>query len=98
MLKMNANCLPLVLMLMLAWLPTRAEQRSLTQDWRFLPGDVQGAEQAAFNDGAWRKVVVPHDWSIMDKADGTAPFDRNAVAGQDSCRNSNNRLICANNR
>ncbi|MDP9423590.1 MAG: DUF4982 domain-containing protein [Pseudomonadota bacterium] len=61
-----------------------AETRSLSQDWLFQKGESKGAESPAFNDSSWRKVVVPHDWSIMDKADGSPPFDPNAIAGQDS--------------
>ena len=37
---------------------------SLDNDWRFNKGDAPGAEAAAFNDGAWTKVNVPHDWPI----------------------------------
>lgn len=64
--------------------PAQAEPRSLSQDWLFQRGEVAGAADAAFDDRGWRKVVVPHDWSIMDKADGSPPFDPKAVAGQDS--------------
>ena len=32
--------------------------------WRFLKGDAAGAEQVDFNDSAWRKLNLPHDWSI----------------------------------
>jgi beta-galactosidase len=35
-------------------------------DWRFLRGDVAGAEKPGFDDSAWRKVDLPHDWSIED--------------------------------
>ena len=34
------------------------------QDWRFLKGDAPGAEQREFDDSAWRRLNVPHDWSI----------------------------------
>ena len=61
-----------------------AEQRSLSQDWRFQRGDGKGAEVVAYDDHAWRQVSVPHDWSIEDKPDGSPPFDRDAVSGQDS--------------
>lgn len=61
-----------------------AEERSLSQDWRFQRGDTKGADVAAYDDGAWRQVSVPHDWSIEDKPDGSPPFDRDAVSGQDS--------------
>jgi len=38
-------------------------------DWRFLKGDPPGAEQPAFDDAAWRKLDLPHDWAIE------GPFD-----------------------
>jgi beta-galactosidase len=44
-------------------------------DWRFLKGDVPRAEQPDFNDTAWRKLDVPHDWSIE------GPFDKNNPTG-----------------
>lgn len=65
-----AGCLPIALTLALAALPAGAAERRLTADWRFMAGELAGAEQLDFNDAAWRKVAVPHDWSIMDKADG----------------------------
>ena len=34
------------------------------RDWRFLQADAAGAEQPEFADGSWRKLDVPHDWSI----------------------------------
>lgn len=64
--------------------PAAAEQRSLSQDWRFQRGDTKGAEAAAYHDHAWRRVSVPHDWSIENKPDGSSPFDRDAISGQDS--------------
>ncbi len=33
-------------------------------DWRFLKADAQGAEQPDFNDTDWRRLDLPHDWSI----------------------------------
>jgi beta-galactosidase len=33
-------------------------------NWRFLRVDAPGAEQPEFADGQWRKLDVPHDWSI----------------------------------
>jgi beta-galactosidase len=64
--------------------PACAEQRSLSQGWLFKAGSLQGAEQADFHDADWRKVAVPHDFAIMDRADGRPPFDPKAVGGQDS--------------
>ena len=64
--------------------PAAAETRSLSQDWLFRAGESEGAEVPAFDESGWRSVVVPHDWSIMDKPDGSPPFDPKAIAGQDS--------------
>jgi beta-galactosidase len=64
--------------------PALAETRSLSQGWLFEAGESKGAENPAFDDRGWRSVVVPHDWSIMDKPDGSPPFDPEAIAGQDS--------------
>ena len=72
------------LLMALAASPAWAEVRSLSQDWRFHAGHAAGAERAAFDDSSWHRVVVPHDFSIMDKPDGSPPFDRDAIAGQDS--------------
>lgn len=74
----------LPLALALAAVPAWAETRSLSQDWLFHAGDVAGAEKPVFDDRGWRPIVVPHDWSIMDKADGSPPFDPNTPSGQDS--------------
>ena len=32
--------------------------------WRFHQGDVMGAEAATYDDMDWRKLDLPHDWSI----------------------------------
>jgi beta-galactosidase len=64
--------------------PASAESRSLSQGWIFNAGGNEGAENPAFADRGWTSVVVPHDWSIMDKPDGSPPFDAEATAGQDS--------------
>jgi len=37
---------------------------SLDAGWRFLETDAPDAEQPQFDDSAWRKLDVPHDWSI----------------------------------
>jgi beta-galactosidase len=33
-------------------------------NWRFLKADANGAEQLQFDDSAWCKLNLPHDWSI----------------------------------
>src|SRR5215217_5782700 len=78
--------MPLALAVALFCGHAAAEQRSLSQGWLFQKGAGldRGAERAAFDDSGWRKVAVPHDFAIMDKVDGTPPFDANATGGQDS--------------
>jgi beta-galactosidase len=42
-------------------------------NWLFYKGDASGADKAAFADGSWRALNVPHDWSIE------GPYDQNAT-------------------
>jgi beta-galactosidase len=44
-------------------------------DWRFHLGDVPHAEAPMFDDASWRKVDLPHDWSIE------GPYDEHAASG-----------------
>jgi beta-galactosidase len=44
-------------------------------NWRFSKGDAAGAEQPEFDDTSWRKLDVPHDWSIE------GPFDKDNRTG-----------------
>jgi len=34
------------------------------KDWKFKLGDNSGAEGVSFDDSSWRKLNLPHDWSI----------------------------------
>src|SRR3954471_15406456 len=46
-------------------------------DWRFHRGEAGGAEKPAYGDAGWRKVNLPHDWSIEDIPEGERrPFLR----------------------
>src|SRR5678815_1450021 len=49
-------------------------------DWRFLRGGAQGAEAPDFDDDKWRRVDLPHDWSIEDVPGTTSPFDPDAIS------------------
>lgn len=43
----------------------QARQTMLFNDgWRFHKGDIIGADKPDMNDADWRRVVLPHDWSI----------------------------------
>ena len=52
-----------------------AQRQRLSMDpgWRFTLGDPQGAEATKFDDHQWRKVDLPHDWSIEGTPDQSAP-------------------------
>ena len=51
-----------------------AERRASFNDhWLFLKADPAGAADAAFDDSAWRKLDLPHDWAIE------GPFDSKYV-------------------
>ncbi|MEI6050071.1 MAG: glycoside hydrolase family 2 TIM barrel-domain containing protein [Bacteroidota bacterium] len=53
----------------------------LDKDWMFSRDSVTGAEKAVFDDSKWRKIDVPHDYSIEDIAGTNSPFDSNAIGG-----------------
>jgi len=55
-----------------------AESVVLNDGWHFMRGDVPGAEVSTFDDQSWRRVAVPHDWSIEDLPGQTHPFDAKA--------------------
>jgi beta-galactosidase len=48
--------------------------------WRFHLGGAQGAENPSFDDSKWRKIDLPHDWSIEDLPGTNSPFSINAIS------------------
>lgn len=59
---------------------TRGAARVTTpfdSDWRFFKGDAPGAERPEFDDASWRRLDVPHDWSIE------GPFAEKNPTGKD---------------
>ena len=43
--------------------PPRSK-KLFTEDWKFFLGDNSDAKNPAFDDSKWRKLDLPHDWSI----------------------------------
>ncbi len=41
--------------------------------WKFYLGDEAGAKNAAFTDATWRRLTLPHDWSIEGQFDEKNP-------------------------
>ncbi|MCZ0997255.1 hypothetical protein O1M63_02705 [Streptomyces mirabilis] len=51
------------------------------QGWLFFHGDTSDAAPPSFDDGSWRALCLPQDWSIedlpyADSTDGRAPATR----------------------
>lgn len=42
---------------------------SFDKGWAFIQRDASGAEKPAFDDSKWKKIDVPHDWSILGTVD-----------------------------
>ena len=40
------------------------ERRNFDDGWRFHKGDVTGGERPDLSDASWRRLRLPHDWSI----------------------------------
>lgn len=49
------------------------EELSGDTNWRFIQGDPAGAESPNFADAGWRRVDLPHDWSIEHPPDPASP-------------------------
>jgi beta-galactosidase len=52
-------------------------------DWRFHLGDAEGAYAVDFDAAQWRRLDLPHDWSIEDIPGTGSPLDSLAVGGID---------------
>ena len=44
----------------------KLREQTFDLGWRFLRGDAAGAEGPSFDDSGWRRVDLPHDWSLED--------------------------------
>jgi len=55
--------------------PAAAQRQRFSMDpgWRFTLGDPAGAERPAFDDRGWRRLDLPHDWSIEGTPREDAP-------------------------
>ena len=58
--------------------------RLFDSGWKFYKGELNGAEAQGFDDSSWRKIDLPHDWSIEDlpgqkEGEIVGPFDKNSI-------------------
>ncbi|RPI41465.1 MAG: hypothetical protein EHM46_06400, partial [Bacteroidetes bacterium] len=51
------------------------------QEWKFLCSNATGAEDPVYDDAAWHRVDLPHDWSIVDIPGTESPLDPLAPGG-----------------
>ena len=49
-------------------------------DWTFYKGGLLGAEKVNLDDSKWRRVDLPHDWSIEDLPGTNSPFNADAIS------------------
>lgn len=52
-----------------------AQRISLNTGWLFHPGDAAGADYMGYDDRAWLRVTLPHDWAVSQ------PFSRSHSSG-----------------
>ncbi|MCC5931133.1 MAG: DUF4982 domain-containing protein [Cyclobacteriaceae bacterium] len=52
----------------------------INHDWHFHRGGALGAESKDYNDESWRRLDLPHDWSIEDIPGTNSPFDSLAIS------------------
>ena len=76
---MRVDLTPITCLVLVAagYAPAAAQRPRATldfdRDWRFHLGDVSGAQEVTFDDSAWRRLDVPHDWSIEGEFSDTNP-------------------------
>lgn len=63
---------------------SQGRRQPFDADWRFMRGEIAGAEAAGFDDSTWREIHLPHDWSVEDLPDQApasvvGPFDKHAI-------------------
>lgn len=56
------------------------------KEWRFFRGAVAGAEAFSYEDTSWRKLDLPHDWSVeplpeQEPDQVVGPFSRKSIGG-----------------
>ena len=75
---LRSSAVPILILLFIQGCAHQASPRSVVSfdsNWRFAVGDPKDAASPQFDDSSWRKLDVPHDWSIEGE------FERSAPAG-----------------
>lgn len=53
--------------------PVPRTRTNFNKNWKFFLGDEPGAKSPAYSDLKWRRLTLPHDWSIEGKFDEKNP-------------------------
>ena len=72
--KKMKNCIVLIIITLFSFQTAFSQikagsNQSFDNNWKFKKGITIDAKAAKFNDSNWRKLDVPHDWSIEDLTD-----------------------------
>ena len=71
---MNKRFLFLLILCQLLVFPATATHRQLLdRDWCFTLGDPEGAGLPGYDDSMWRRLSLPHDWSIEGAPSANEP-------------------------
>jgi beta-galactosidase len=77
--------LPILFSLLNITLCAQRTQELFDASWKFFKADIKGGENIDLNDGSWRTVELPHDWSIEDlpnQSDAViGPFSKQSIGG-----------------
>ncbi|MDE2303114.1 MAG: DUF4982 domain-containing protein [Sphingomonadales bacterium] len=60
-------------------LPVSGRDQPFEDGWLFRRGAGAGQEAPGLDDGDWRALDLPHDWSIEDIPGAASPFDKAAI-------------------
>ena len=78
--KSNVRLLGIVFLLLAVGFVAYAQDKNHNErkqlfdaDWKFFLGDVSEAKSKTFDDKEWRKLDLPHDWSIEGKVNPKNP-------------------------
>ena len=52
---------------------TLVSKQNFNSDWKFSLGESSTANAVSFDDSSWRKLDLPHDWSIEGKSEKNNP-------------------------
>jgi beta-galactosidase len=71
-------------------IPQARSTENFCDNWKFHLGDIEKGNEIDLNDSSWRKLDLPHDWSIEGE------FNKDNPAGVGGGALPGNRLVQKN--